>query len=95
MVEQSARRSRTLPHLASQVLSLRGTVNGSVVTIPYVGRCLGSSKPPREGTEEAQGSCTSGVCVACSGRFDIENGTIVEHETAPEDEREGMDDAHG
>lgn len=69
--------------------------HGSVVTIPYVGRCLGSGKPPREGTEEAQGSRTSGVCVACSGRFDIENGTTVEHETAPEDERERLEDAHG
>jgi hypothetical protein len=65
------------------------------VTIPYVGRCLGSGKPPREGTEESQGGGTSGVCVACSGRFDVDNGTIVEHETAPEDERESVDDAHG
>ncbi len=34
----------------------------------------------------------SGVCVACSGRFDIENGTVAEHETAPEDKRESLDD---
>jgi hypothetical protein len=67
----------------------------SVVTIPYVGRCLGSGKPPREGTEESQGVGTSGVCVACSGRFDLDNGTIVDHQTAPEDERESIDDAHG
>ena len=65
------------------------------VTIPYVGRCLGSGKPPREGSEESQAGGTSGVCVACSGRFDVDNGTIVEHETAPEDERESMGDAHG
>jgi hypothetical protein len=66
----------------------------SDVTIPYVGRCLGSGKPPREGTEESQGVGTSGVCVACSGRFDLDNGTIVEHETAPEDERESVEDEH-
>jgi hypothetical protein len=65
------------------------------VTIPYVGRCLGSGKPPREGSEESQGSGTSGVCVACSGRFAVENGTIVEHETAPDDERVSVDDVQG
>jgi hypothetical protein len=37
----------------------------------------------------------SGVCVACSGRFDVKYGAVVEHETAPEDERESVDDAHG
>jgi hypothetical protein len=62
------------------------------VTIPYIDRCLGSGKPPREGTEEPKGSGLSGVCVACSGRFDLENGTVAEHETAPEDERESLDD---
>jgi len=61
------------------------------VTIPYVGRCLGSGKPPREGTEESQGEGKSGVCVACSGRFDVENDTVVEHETASEDERESIE----
>jgi hypothetical protein len=32
--------------------------------------------------------------LACSGRFAVDNGTIVEHETAPEDERESVHDAH-
>ena len=67
-------------------------VHSSDVTIPYVGRCLGSGKPPRQGTEKSQADGTSGVCVACSGRFDLDNGTIVEHETAPEDERESVDE---
>ena len=58
------------------------------MTIPYVGRCLGSGKPPREGTDVPYRSGTTGVCVTCSGRFEIENGTIVDHETAQEDERE-------
>jgi hypothetical protein len=35
------------------------------------------------------------VCVACSGRFEVDNGTVVEHETAAEDERESVDDASG
>lgn len=65
------------------------------MTIPYVGRCLGSGKSPRDGTEQPQGAGTSGVCVACSGRFDLDKGTIVEHETALEYERESLKDAHG
>lgn len=65
------------------------------MTIPYVGRCLGSGKPPREGTDVPYRSGTTGVCVTCSGRFEIENGTIVDHETAQEDERESVNDANG
>ncbi len=79
----------------SQVSRLRRTFITTDVTIPYVGRCLGSGKPPREGSDKSQAGGTSGVCVACSGRFDLDNGAIVEHETAPEDERESVDDAQG
>jgi hypothetical protein len=60
------------------------------VTIPYVGRCLGSGKPPLEGTEMPYRGGTTGLCVACSGRFPIENGTITDHETAEADERESL-----
>ena len=66
-------------------------VKPSDMTIPYVGRCLGSGKPPREETQESQADGRSGVCVACSGRFELDNGTIVEHETAPADERESIE----
>ena len=65
------------------------------MTFPYVGRCLGSRKPPRDGTEEPYRGGTTGVCVACSGRFEIQSGTIIEHETAPEDKRESVGDADG
>ena len=65
------------------------------MTIPYVGRCLGSGKPPRAGTEAPYLRGTTGVCVACSGRFKIQNGTIAEHETALEGERESVGDADG
>jgi hypothetical protein len=61
------------------------------MTIPYVGRCLGSDKAPREGSEQTEGDRTSGVCVTCSGRFEIEGGLVVAPETAPEDERKGRD----
>ena len=59
-----------------------------LVTIPDMGRCLGSGKPPREGTEEIVEGTTTGVCVACSGRFPLEDGTLVAHEAAEDDERE-------
>ena len=62
------------------------------MTIPYVGRCLGSGKPAREGTEETREDVTTGVCVTCSGRFDVVSGTIAEHETSSENERESVDD---
>ncbi len=58
------------------------------MTIPYVGRCLGSGQRPLQGSEETQDNITSGVCVACSGRFVVEGGVILEHETVPADERE-------
>jgi hypothetical protein len=32
------------------------------------------------------------VCVACGGRFDLDDGRIVAHETAQHDEREGVSD---
>ena len=43
---------------------------------------------PRQGSEETQDNITSGVCVACSGRFVVKGGVILEHETVPADERE-------
>ena len=57
------------------------------MTILDVGRCLGSGEPPREGTEEG----TSGVCVACSGRFEVEDGRIVTHPAAGGDAREAIE----
>jgi hypothetical protein len=63
-------------------------VETHTMTIPDVGRCLGSGKPPREGTEEMEVSGTSGLCVACSARFELEDGRLVEHASAREDERE-------
>jgi hypothetical protein len=59
------------------------------MTIPDIGRCLGSGEPPREDTEQNVAGGVSGVCVVCSGRFEVVDGRIVEHETAQDDEREG------
>lgn len=71
-----------------QGFEARAAVHTLLVTIPDMGRCLGSGKPPREGTEEIGAGSTTGVCVACSGRFPLEDGTVVAHETAGDDERE-------
>jgi hypothetical protein len=62
------------------------------MTVPDFGRCLGSGEPPREGTEQAESERTTGVCVACSGRFEVEDGRIVAHDTAPADARESTTD---
>jgi hypothetical protein len=58
------------------------------VTIPDVGRCQGSSSAPIEGSNEDQDGRATGVCGACSGRFELEDGLLTEHEPAPVDERE-------
>ena len=60
-----------------------------------MGRCLGSGKPPREGTEETTAGSTTGVCVACSGRFPLEDGTVVAHEAARNEDREASGSSSG
>jgi hypothetical protein len=58
------------------------------VTIPYVGVCVGSGAPPLEGTVQDATDGTTGLCPACSGRFPLRDGSLEEHESAAEDERE-------
>jgi hypothetical protein len=58
------------------------------MTMPDVGRCIGSGEAPRDGTEQEDSGRATGVCVACSGRFEVERGKVVDHESAPPDERE-------
>ncbi len=62
------------------------------MTIPYAGVCLGSGQSPREGSVEDGGQPT-GVCPTCSGRFELRNDQLPEHETAPEDAREAAPDS--
>jgi hypothetical protein len=78
----------------AQVWALARQVHTGM-TIPDVGRCLGSGEAPREGSEESTASGRSGVCVTCSGRFEVRNGRLVEHESAPADERESTSDDKG
>jgi hypothetical protein len=59
------------------------------MTIPDVGRCLGSGNPPLEGSEEKDDGRSTGVCSTCSGRFElVHGGVLAEHETASDEDRE-------
>jgi hypothetical protein len=58
------------------------------MTITDLGRCLGSGKPPLEGSVQDKDGRSTGVCGTCSGRFDVENGLIQQHGPATPDERE-------
>jgi hypothetical protein len=61
------------------------------MTIPYVGRCVGSGARPIEGSERlGDDGQTTALCPACSARFPLRDGALPEHETAPEDEREQL-----
>jgi hypothetical protein len=60
----------------------------SGMTIPDVGRCLGSGKPPLEGSEEDEDGRRTGLCGTCSGRFELEDGVLAHHEAAPAEDRD-------
>jgi hypothetical protein len=60
------------------------------MTIPDIGHCAGSGAPPAEGSvrNEDQG-LQSGVCPACSGRFELhDKGVVSLHDAAEIDDRE-------
>ena len=62
------------------------------MTIPYAGVCVGSGKSARDGTiRGGDGSPLTGVCPACSGRFELRADRLPEHETAAEDDREAAE----
>ena len=62
------------------------------MTIPDIGHCAGSGGKPIEGTVNDTGTDrASGVCAACSGRFDLhEDGLLTFHDSAAIDEREAV-----
>jgi len=61
------------------------------VTIPDIGHCAGSGAAPIEDTAEGDEPAT-GICPACSGRFELRsNGTLSFHEAAPVEEREVLE----
>jgi hypothetical protein len=66
----------------------RPRVQGTM-TIPDIGHCAGSGSAPLEGTIRGDGDERSGVCGACSRRFDLrEDGTLSFHRSIGEVERD-------
>ena len=60
------------------------------MTIPDIGHCAGSGAPPAEGSvkDENEGLKT-GVCPACSGRFELHpSGVVSLHDAADVEHRE-------
>lgn len=57
------------------------------MTIPDVGRCIGSGGPPVAGSTEEGAAQATAICPACSGMFELRDGTMAEHAPAPEEER--------
>jgi hypothetical protein len=60
------------------------------MTIPDVGHCAGSGARPVEGSvrDDDQGA-QSGICPACSGRFELHHtGVLALHDAAEVAERE-------
>jgi hypothetical protein len=60
------------------------------MTIPDLGHCAGSGAPPVEGSERDEGlGIRSGLCPACSGRFELHHTDVLSlHDAAEVDERE-------
>ena len=60
------------------------------MTIPDIGHCAGSGAPPVEGSErDEENAAKSGVCPACSGRFELHHtGVVTLHDAAEIEDRE-------
>jgi len=65
------------------------------MTIPDIGHCAGSGAEPAQGSLEttAEGIST-GVCPACSGRFELHpSGVMSFHDAADLESRELLDNS--
>jgi hypothetical protein len=73
---------------------IHGTAEVEVMTIPDLGHCVGSGTEPAHDTvrEDRRGTAT-GVCPACSGRFELHHtGVLSLHDAAEVEEREPWSD---
>ncbi len=63
------------------------------MTIPDIGHCAGSGAEPSHGSiETTEGEASTGVCPACSGRFDLHpSGVMTLHDAAEIEQREVLD----
>jgi hypothetical protein len=61
------------------------------MTIPDIGHCAGSgAEPERRSIRQAAEGVSTGVCPACSGRFELHpTGVMSLHDAAEIDQREG------
>lgn len=63
------------------------------MTIPDIGHCAGSGAEPAEGSIKTTGEeAPTGVCPACSGRFQLHpSGVMALHDAAEIEQREVLD----
>ena len=63
------------------------------MTIPDIGHCAGSGAEPVHGSIQTTGEgASTGVCPACSGRFELHpNGVMALHDAAEIAQREVLD----
>jgi hypothetical protein len=73
---------------------IHGTAQAEVMTIPDLGHCVGSGTEPAQDTvREETGGTATGVCPACSGRFELHHtGVLSLHDAAEVEEREPWSD---
>jgi len=63
------------------------------MTIPDIGHCAGSGANPAHGSIATGEGASTGVCPACSGRFELHpSGVMALHDAAEVDQREVLDD---
>jgi hypothetical protein len=63
------------------------------MTIPDIGHCAGSgAEPAHESIHTTGERASTGVCPACSGRFELHpSGVLALHDAAEIDQREVLD----
>ena len=63
------------------------------MTIPDIGHCAGSGAEPAHGSiQDTSEGASTGVCPACSGRFELHpSGVMALHDAAEIDQREVLD----
>ena len=63
------------------------------MTIPDIGHCAGSGAEPAHGSvQTGEGGASTGVCLACSGRFELHpSGVMTLHDAAEVEQREVLE----
>jgi hypothetical protein len=71
-------------------LAIHAAEGAEPMTIPDLGHCVGSGAPPVEGSERDEShEEKTGICPACSGRFELHpTGVVALHDAADVEDRE-------